>query len=444
MPRLPLLLALLLATTQASASNGRIAFQSTTLQNGLTVVTHEDHAMPVVAVNIWYKVGSKHEQAGRTGFAHLFEHYMFEGSAHSPSGEYFQKIFGMGGNTNATTSNDRTDYFAVVPSENLEEVLRLESDRMGFLQSSINAASLDKQRKIVKNEKRLRENRAYGGALDSLNDMVWPQGHPYKWGVIGSMKDLDAASVQDVKDFHATHYLPNNAVLVLSGDFETRDALAKVRKWFGGLPAGPAPPALRIPATPSLGGRVERLVEDAKAQVPLVLLAYPIPGKGKPGWTEMSVVAAVLGGGKSSRLARSLQYDQRLAVMVSARVIGLREADMFLIEAVPAPGVKIETLVASVEAELAKVVRDGIQNRELNRVKAGIRTARLDALQTAGGVADALAEGQGSFGDPGALDDQMDQVLRMRPAQAKTAAGRYLTPDNTAVLTIAPKNGAAQ
>jgi len=162
MLRLPLLLALLLASVPLSAADGRIKFQSTTLPNGLTVVTHEDRAMPVVAVNIWYKVGSKNEQAGRTGFAHLFEHYMFEGSAHSPSGEYFQRIFGMGGNTNANTTNDRTDYFAVVPSENLEEVLRLESDRMGFLRDSINAKSLDKQRAIVKNEKRLGENRAYG------------------------------------------------------------------------------------------------------------------------------------------------------------------------------------------------------------------------------------------------------------------------------------------
>ncbi len=443
MLRLPLLLALLLASVPLSAADGRIKFQSTTLPNGLTVVTHEDRAMPVVAVNIWYKVGSKNEQAGRTGFAHLFEHYMFEGSAHSPSGEYFQRIFGMGGNTNANTTNDRTDYFAVVPSENLEEVLRLESDRMGFLRDSINAKSLDKQRAIVKNEKRLGENRAYGGAFDHLNDLTWPQGHPYKWGVIGSMKDLDSASVGDVKAFHETYYNPNNAVMVLSGDFDTRDALAKVEKWFGGLPAGSAAPALNVPAA-AAAGRVEKTVEDDKAQVPLLLLAYRIPGKGQPGWNEMSVVAQVLGGGKSSRLVRALQNEQRLVVQVSASVVGFREADLFLVEAVPAPGVKVETMIAAIEAELAKVARDGVQQKELNRVKAGLKTARLDALQTADGVAETLAEGQGSFGDPAALDDQMEAVLKMRPAQAKAAAGRYLKPDNTAVLTITPKTGAPQ
>nr|MBI4345448.1 insulinase family protein [Elusimicrobiota bacterium] len=440
----PLSLALLLAAAPALAAAPRIVFQSHALANGLTVVTHEDHSMPVVAVNLWYKVGSKHEQPGRTGFAHLFEHYMFEGSKHSPAGEYFQRIFGMGGVTNANTTNDRTDYFAVVPSENLEEVLRLESDRMGFLRSSINAKNLEKQRDIVQNEKRKGENAAYGGAWDAVNGMVWPQGHPYKWGVIGSMADLEAASVQDVKDFHATYYLPNNAVLVLSGDFDTQDALAKVRKWFGPIPSGPAPPALNMPRVARPNGRKERTLEDAKAQVPLILMAYPIPGKGQPGWTELSAVAAVLGGGRSSRLAKSLQYDRRLAAQVSSGVAGLRENDLFLIEAIPLPGVTPEALVAEIEAEVAKVARQGIENRELNRVKAGLRTSRLNALQNAEGIAEALAEGQGSFGDAGALQKQMEEVLHLKPKQAAEAAGRWLTPDNNSVLTITPKQGAAQ
>lgn len=437
-------LALLLAAAPAFAAAPRIVFQSHTLANGLTVITREDRSMPVVAVNLWYKVGSKHEQPGRTGFAHLFEHYMFEGSKHSPSGEYFQRIFGMGGVTNANTTNDRTDYFAVVPSENLEEVLRLESDRMGFLRSSINAKSLEKQRDIVQNEKRQHENRAYGGAWDAVNGMVWPQGHPYKWSVIGSMADLEAASAQDVKDFHATFYLPNNAVLVLSGDFETQDALARVRKWFGPIPSGPAPPDLVMPRVARPNGRKEETLEDGKAQVPLILMAYPIPGKGQPGWIELSAVAALLGGGRSSRLVKSLQYERRLAAKISAGVAGLRENDLFLIEAIPMPGVSPETLVAEIETAVARVARQGIEKRELNRVKAGIRTARLDALQSAEGIAGALAEGQGSFGDAGALEKQMEDVLHLKPRQATDAAGRWLTPDNNSVLTVTPKQGAAQ
>lgn len=436
-----LLILALLAASPAAAGRGT-AFRHTVLPNGLTVVLHEDHSIPVVAVNIWYKVGSKNEEPGRTGFAHLFEHYMFEGSAHSPAGQYFQRVFGMGGNTNATTSNDRTDYYAVVPSENLEEVLRLESDRMGFLQEVINDKSLEKQRAIVKNEKRLRENQAYGGAWEAVNGTAWPEGHPYGWPVIGSMKDLDAATAADVKAFHSKYYRPNNAVIVLAGDLEPEDTLRKVRKWFGPIPAGPPPPPLSVPGAGGLSGRKQAVVADDKAQIPLLLLAYPIPGKGKPGWAEMSVVASVLGGGRSSRLVRSLQYDRRLAAQVGASVVGLHEADLFLIEAVPVPGVTVEQLVEAIEAELAKVVREGIKPKEMKRVQAGIRTARLDAMQQVANVAESLAEGQAVFGDAGALDALMERASKVKPTEAQAAAGRYLRPDNTAVVTINPKDGA--
>ncbi|MBI4422351.1 MAG: insulinase family protein [Elusimicrobia bacterium] len=439
-PRALLAAALLSLPWTGFAAGSTLVFQQAVLPNGLTVVLHEDHSVPVVAVNLWYKVGSKHEEAGKTGFAHLFEHYMFEGSEHSPNGQYDRQISRMGGEMNATTSNDRTDYYATVPSENLEEVLRLESDRMGFLQGAMSQQNLDKQRKIVKNEKRVRANRAYGGLMEALSALVWPDGHPYRWEVIGSMADLDAASLADVKRFHSTYYRPNNAVLVLSGDIDPPDALVKVRKWFGPIPAGPAPAPLSVPAS-AAGGRRERVLPDAKAQVPMVILAYRIPGKGQPGWTELSAAAAVLGGGRTSRLVNALQHEQRLVVGVGSGVFGLQESDILYVEASPATGVAPARVVAAIEAELAKLAKRGPSAAELKRVAAEIKTARLDALQRVAGLAASLAEGQAVLGDPGARDALDEAIGAVKARDVKSAAQRTLRPDNAAILTIVPSQG---
>lgn len=414
-----------------------LAVEKHTLANGLTVLLREDHSSPLVTVNIWYKVGSKNEEPGKTGFAHLFEHYMFEGSAHSPSGEYFNKVFGMGGETNANTTNDRTDYYAVVPSENLEEVLRLESDRLGFL--NINQPNLDKQRAIVKNEKRLRENQPYGMAWQAINEAAWPANHPYKWPVIGSMQDLDAASLQDVKSFHDRYYAPNNAVLVVSGDQVNANTLPLVEKWFGTLPAAQTPPALNTPAPDYNPGRRDLTITDDKAQLPMLFLIYRIPGKNKPGWQEASVAAQILGGGRTSRLVQSLQYDKRMVLSIGASVMGLQEDDLFLIEAMPAPGVDVKTLETAIVAEVEKFKQTGVTTKELNRVKAGMRTATLNALQEADNVAAQLVEGEALQGDPSAVITDLNKVSRMQPGPVQDAARRFLTPNNTANVTIKPK-----
>jgi predicted Zn-dependent peptidase len=425
------------AVLAAPAPLPPLAVETHTLANGLTVLLHEDHSSPLVVVNIWYKVGSKNEEAQKTGFAHLFEHYMFEGSAHSPSGQYFNEVFGMGGETNANTTNDRTDYYAVVPSENLEEVLRLESDRLGFL--NINQPNLDKQRAIVKNEKRLRENQPYGLAWQAINDAAWPAGHPYKWPVIGSMRDLDAASLADVKAFHDRYYAPNNAVLVVSGDQTNAQTLALVTKWFGGLPAAPTPPALQTPAPDYNPGRRDLTLTDEKAQLPMLFLIYRIPGKNRPGWQEASVAAQILGGGRTSRLVQSLQYDKRMVLSIDASVMGLQEDDLFLIEAMPAPGVDLKTVEAAIVAEVDKLKANGVTAKELDRVKAGMRTATLNALQDADGVAAQLAEGQALRNDPSAVITDLNAVSRLQPGPVQDAARKYLTPGNTAGVTILPK-----
>ncbi|TBR22775.1 insulinase family protein [bacterium] len=431
-----LLISLLLAGPLRAASPGTL-FQTRTLPNGLTVVVQEDRSIPVAAVNVWYNVGSKDEKKGKTGFAHLFEHYMFEGSEHAPGGQYFSRIFGMGGITNANTTSDRTDYYAVVPSEGVEEVLRLESDRMGWLRGAMNQGSLDKQRGIVKNEKRLREGQPYGGAWEALGETVWPKDHPYRWPVIGSMADLDGASLDDVKAFHAEYYAPNNAVLTVAGDVSAAEVFAQAEKWFGAIPAGKAPSRNNIPAV-TAPAQASRTVVDDKARLPLLFVAYPIPGKGQPGWAEMAVVASVLGGGRTSRLVQALQYDRNLVLSVDASVTGMHENDLFIVSAMPAPGVKADVVRAAIDAELAKVVRDGVTPRELGRVRAGLKTARLDALQEAEGVAASLAEGQGRFGDPGFNETVDARVQAMDPEAARAAAAKYLRPGNAAGVSVVP------
>ncbi|HAZ08543.1 MAG TPA: hypothetical protein DCZ01_08505 [Elusimicrobia bacterium] len=409
------------------------------LANGLTVLLLEDHSSPIVAVNVWYSVGSKNEEPGRTGFAHLFEHYMFEGSEHVAPGGYFKTLLGMGGEINANTTNDRTDYYAVVPSQNLEEVLRQEADRMGFL--NIDHPGLDKQRAIVKNEKRLGENQPYGGAWEGINAATWDKNHPYAWPVIGSMKDLDAASLEDVRKFHDSYYRPNNAVLVVSGDQSSAATLELVNKWFGTIAAGPTPPALQKPPVSTNPGRRELTLEDDKAQLPMLFLSFRIPGKGKPDWQEASVAAQVLGGGRSSRLVQSLQYDKRLVLEVSASVMGLVEDDIFLIQAMPAPGVSMKDVEKAIRAELDLFSSRGPSEQEMQRVKAGMRTATLNTLQNAENVAAQLAEGQALFNQPDAVVAELKEIAKMSPAAPKAAAGRFLTPSNTAAISIIPKSG---
>jgi len=422
---------------QAPAPIPSLAIERHTLANGLTVLLREDHASPVVAVNIWYNVGSKNEEPGRTGFAHLFEHYMFEGSAHVPGGEQFKEVFGMGGELNANTTNDRTDYYDVVPAENLEEVLRLESDRMGFL--DINQRGLDKQRPIVKNEKRLRENKAYSGIEAGMDQTVWDAGHPYKWPVIGSMQDLDAASVADVKNFHDRYYLPNNAVIVVNGDQDNARTLALIEKWFGGIPAGATPPALRVPPTGPMTARREATIDDPKAQLPMLIMAFRIPGNDKPGWRESQVAAKILGGGRTSSLVQKLKYDRRMVFDIEADVEAQHEDDILIIDAIPVPGVSIAQVEAAIRAELDEFAQDGPTDREMARVKAGLRAKELNALQDAGDLAAAIAEGEGFHHDPEAVIHGGDAIMRMDKTAPRDAARRYLTRPNTAAIVIRPK-----
>jgi zinc protease len=432
--------ALLLAAGPLRAAN--LSVQRHVLPNGLVVLLHEDHSTPLVAVNTWYKVGSRDEDAGRTGFAHLFEHFMFEGSAHAPQGQYDANINGRGGINNATTSFDRTNYWAVVPSEDLEEVLRLESDRMGFLRGVIDPAALAKQQRIVVNELRERQNQPYGSLFEELCTLLWPSGHGYAHTPGGDIGHVQAAAASEARLFHERFYNPNNAILAISGDHDSAATLRMIEKWYGGLPRGmdaPQPP-LRAPAR--LGGRRQRDVTDPKAQLPLLMLAFPVPPAGQPGSREISAAASILGGGPTSRLASNLQRRRRVALDASASLLGTHARDVLLIQAVPAPGVTLDQLETAVTSEIASMIAGGVQPRELSRVQAGLATARLRALEQFQGLAETLAENEASRGNPLAFEDDIAALDSMDAAAPADAARQWLTPDNMAVLRVMPRAAA--
>jgi len=429
-----LLLLVILAAVPARA----MSIRKHVLANGLTVILHEDHKAPLVTSYLWYKVGSRDERPGKSGFAHLFEHFMFEGSEHVHSGECFKFATRVGGEVNASTSFDRTDYYFTVPSERLEEVLRIESDRMGFLQSAMTDELLKKQIGIVLNEKRQGENAPYNEAFERLFKNAYPAGHPYATIPIGKAADLNAATIADAKAFHSTYYWPNNAVIVISGDHDSDKTLEMINKWFGGLKKGPTPPA-PLSATDGPPSLARETIEDAKAQVPMVIMAWRIPGKGKPGNAEMSVLANLLANGRASRLVDALQVKSQVLLEVSAGVMGLELGDLLLLDAKPAPGVTLAQAEAAIEREISAMLREGVDERRLRAMAKGLETRRLNALQDAQGLASALAEGQARDGDPLSFESEIDAVRAMTPRSLGEAGRLHLVPQNRTILIVTPK-----
>ena len=327
------------AQEKSSFAGIDIPFQKFVLDNGLTVIIHEDHKAPVVAVNIWYHVGSKNEIPGRTGFAHLFEHLMFNGSEHF-NDDYFKALDRIGAtDLNGTTSNDRTNYFETVPVSEFEKVLWLESDRMGYMVNAIDQAKLDEQRGVVQNEKRQYENEPYGMADEYITKAVYPAGHPYSWTVIGSMEDISAASLDDVKGWFKSYYGPNNAVLVVAGDIQTEDALAKVKKYFGGLPSGP--PVARMQSfTARRNDAVRQVMQDRVPQA-RIYKVWNVPGDGSPEANDLELVTRLLSSGKNSRLYKRLVYEDQISTMVYAYLDSREIGSLFTIVADTRPGINV-------------------------------------------------------------------------------------------------------
>jgi len=336
----------------------QIAYTKHTLDNGLDVIVHEDHDLPIIAVNLWYHVGSKNERPGLTGFAHLFEHLMFEGSEHHDSG-YFPPLQDAGASLNGSTNADRTNYWEVVPTNALELALWLESDRMGFLLPALTQAKLEKQRDVVLNERRQNyENRPYGLAGLAIHDELYPADHPYHWMTIGAAEDIRAASFDDVRAFFARYYHPANASLALAGAIDTSRALDLAQAYFGDIPAGPAVDAVVPVAVPTRTAEARLLLED-RIKLPRLYLTWRSPALFGEGDAALDVLAEILATGKTSRLYRSLVHERHLAVDVLAAQQSRELDGLFQIVATAAPGVSLGTLATVIDEELTKMAAEG-------------------------------------------------------------------------------------
>ncbi len=416
----------------------QIAFEKETLDTGLDVIVHEDHSCPIVAVSVWYHVGSKNERPGLTGFAHLFEHLMFEGSAHHDSG-YFRPLQEVGGALNGSTNTDRTNYWEVVPTPAFERALWMESDRMGYLLPALTHEKFETQRRVVLNERRQNyENRPYGLVPVALMAALYAPNHPYHWVTIGDPDDLRAASLDDVKEFFSTYYHPANASLAIAGDVQTRDAFDEVRRYFGELPAGrPATPP-ELPPTPEHDG-ASRLVLADRVELPRLYLSWPTPPLFAPGDAELDLLGDMLGGGKSSRLYRALVHERRIATDVSAGQSSRELASSFSIVATAAPGHDLAELEAVIVDELTMFQTDGPTEDEVVRSRTRIEADFVYRLQTVGGfggLSDQLNAYNVFTGDPGYGAVDSARYAGVGPDQLEGAVRMHLSADRRVALSV--------
>ena len=411
----------------ANAPAVDIPYETFTLPNGLRVVVHTDRKAPVVAVNIWYHVGSKDEPAGRTGFAHLFEHLMFNGSENAP-GEFFTPFKAIGAtNQNGTTNSDRTNYFENVPTTALDMALWMESDRMGHLLGAIDQKTLDEQRGVVQNEKRQGENQPYGQVWDELGKIMYPKGHPYHHSTIGSMNDLNAASLEDVKTWFRTWYGPNNAVLVLAGDIDLATAKEKVAKYFGDIPAGPSMAQPKV----DVAARTADSRSEMTDQVPQsrIYRVWNVAEYGQPDLDRLQLLGQILGGGKSSRLDRRLVHQDKLVDNVSAGAYGSQLGSTFMITAAVKQGVDVAKVEAAIDEELKKLLADGPTADEVERNRTAIQAGWIRGVERIGGFggkADALAECAVFMGDPGCFRASLRTLAEATPASLRAAGNTWL------------------
>jgi len=447
MPRLSSAMAALLGLVTAgpavrlSAQALRVPYTTFTLPNGLQILLHEDHSVPVVAVNTWYHVGSSDERAGRTGFAHLFEHIMFMGSQHVPTGEFDKLLEAAGADNNGSTTEDRTNYYEDGPANALPLMLYLDSDRLGFLLPEITADKVDLQRGVVQNERRQSyENRPYGLAEENILERLYPPDHPYHWPVIGSMKDLDAATLEDVRRFFQTYYTPNNSTIAIAGDIAPREARALVERYFGDIPRGPA--VTRTPPPPvHLTADVAAVLED-RVQLPRVYDAWHTVKAFADDDAALDVVANVLAGGRSSRLYRRLVYELQIATDVVAFQDGTRIDGKFEIFATARPGHDLAELQRVIDEELRKLADGGPTTREVERARNTFEAqflSRMERVGGFGGKADQLNFYNYFVGTPDYFQKDLDRYGRVRATDVQRAVKTYFTGAHRVVLSVVPQ-----
>ena len=417
-----------------------VPFTQFTLPNGLNVILHRDTSVPVVAVNLWYHVGSANEHVGRTGFAHLFEHVMFEGSMHVPEGSFDTWLEAAGANNNGSTSNDRTNYYIDLPANALELALFLESDRMGFLLDDKAPDKINGQRDVVKNEKRQSvDNQPYGQAFVELASLLYPQSHPYSWPVIGSMEDLTAASFEDVARFFRTYYVPNNASLVIAGDIDFDQTRKLVEKWFADVPRGKPVPGLSPPSA-VLDGVRKKTITD-RVQLPRLYLSWLTPPLLKPGDAAMDIVANLLSSGKNSRLYRRLVYDLQIAQDVTAFQQSQALSSNFLIVATARPGQSLEKLQAVIDEELDQLRKTPPEAREMTRALNQIEASffrNMERVGGFGGKADQLNAYYKAAGTPDYFAKDLARYRAVTAAEVQSAVERYLPKDRRVELSVVP------
>ena len=418
----------------------KISFTKHTLANGLDVLLHEDRGCPIVAVNLWYHVGSKNERPGKTGFAHLFEHLMFEGSQHHDRG-YFQPLQGAGATLNGSTNADRTNYWEVVPAGALELALWMESDRMGYLLPALTEAKFSNQRDVVLNERRQNyENRPYGLAPMALLSALFPPDHPYHWTTIGEIEDLKAVQLDEVHAFFRRYYHPGNASIALAGDIDSDDALAMVDRYFGEIDSGE--PVDPVRATATLPRDVRIHFED-RVELPRLYIAWLTPAMFAEGDADLDLATDLLANGKTSRLYRRLVFDERMATDVSASQNSREMAGYAQITATAAPGHTLGEIERAILDEIARLSDDGPTEAEIERGRIQAESQFVFRLQTVGGFggkSDQLNAYNVFKGDPAYFDRDLERYQVVTAESLRQAVARYLDPGHRVTLSIVPRD----
>ena len=408
-----------------------------TLDNGLTLIVHEDHSAPVVTVNAWYHVGSGDEKLGRTGFAHLFEHLMFMGSQNAPYPEFDRRLEAAGANNNGSTNVDRTNYYESGPANALPLMLWLEADRMGWMLPTMDSAKVDLQRDVVKNERRQGvDNQPYGKANETIIAMLYPKEHPYSWPVIGSMTDLSAASLEDVKDFFRRYYAPNNASIVVAGDVKADEVKALAQKYFGAIPRGPAIERAE-PVAVKLAGDTAAVLED-RVQLPRLYYRWHTVKGWAPDDAALSIAAYILTGAKNARLTQKMVYDQQIASSVFAGQNGNRLDGDFAIVATARPGKTLPELQQVIDAELARLAAEGPTSRELEQAKNSYESGFLSSLERVGGKANQLNAYYYEIGEPDGFQRDLDRYRAVTAADVQRVVREYLAGPRV-ILSVVPE-----
>ncbi len=430
------LVAIACLSTIVIAQAPKIKFEKYTLPNGLKVILHQDKSAPVVAVTALYHVGSKNEDTGRTGFAHFFEHLLFEGSENIKRGEFDKHVNGAGGALNANTSQDRTFYYELLPSNQINLGLWLESERM--MHAKIEDIGVKTQREVVKEEKRQRvDNQPYGSILDQTFRRAF-KAHPYRWMPIGSMDHLNKAQLSEFIDFYKTYYVPNNCVLSIAGDFNIEDAKKNIAAYFKDIPRGKTPIVRPNIVEPPLGGEVRDIIED-NVQLPLILQAYRTPKQGTEDYYTFNVLSTILSGGESSRMQKILVNKSQQALAAAAFPFALEDAGMFIVYALPNMGNSVDKLESSMDSIITDLKNNLVSEKEFQKVMNQIQSNFVQKNSSMAGIAESLANYEVYFNDANLINNEIDRFKKVTREDLQKAANKYLNKDNRVVLTYVPK-----